>query len=87
MSGTILGVFVYTGYYLGLVNDSTDDCNNGERVPDSALRAVYRWHALTLSFFVVIFITVTFLGVREQKGMIDLPVVHYSGTSMSNWTK
>ncbi len=72
VAGTIIGVFVYTAYYLGLVSSSTADCDDGQRVPDYELRAAYRWHALTLGILTVIFVFVTFIGVREQKGAYQL---------------
>ena len=68
--GTVIGVFVYTMYYLGLANSSTDSCQRSseEREPDSSLRAAYRWHGLTLGCFAIIFVFVTFITVREQSG-------------------
>ena len=67
VAGTILGVFVYTAYYLGLVS-APDECNDGERLPNISHRAAYRWHGLTLAVLIVIFVFVTFIGVREQEG-------------------
>ena len=68
VGGTIVGVFVYTAYYLGLVTQS-DVCEDGRRLPDPNLRAAYRWHALTLGVILLFCISTTVIGVREQKGM------------------
>ncbi len=69
VSGTILGVFVYTVYYLGLT-EVADSCDSGGRKPNQSLRAAYQWHGLTLGVLTVVFVFVTFIGVREQKGLM-----------------
>ena len=71
VAGTVIGIFVYTAYYLGLVTSSTQDCDSGERVPDSDERAAFRWHGLTLGILVVVFVFVTFIGIAEQKGTLS----------------
>lgn len=81
VSGTILGVLVYTAYYLGLATRS--DCVEGERTPDNSLRAAYRWHALTLSVLIVIFVFTTFVGVREQKGQYSVWEMGVENSPMS----
>ena len=68
VAGTITGILVYTLYYIGLSSESVD-CKDGNRVPDTSLRAVYRWHALTLSVLTIIYVFITVVGVREQEGM------------------
>ena len=68
VAGTLIGVLVYTAYYIGLASSSTADCDEGERVPDLDMRAAFRWHGLTLGILVVVFVFVTFIGVKEQNG-------------------
>lgn len=68
--GTMLGVYIFTAYYLGLVqfSDSSDCGGTGKRKPDPIKRAAYRWHALTIGVLVVVCVFTTFITVREQKG-------------------
>ena len=67
--GMIVGIYVFTGFYLGLVQfSSSSDCDGGQRVPDPQARAAYRWHALTIAFLTVLCILITTLTAREQKG-------------------
>ena len=68
IAGTLLGVVVYTVFYTSLVHDKEEGCNDGERQPDSAMRAAFRYHALTLGVLTLVFVLVTFIGVREQQG-------------------
>ena len=71
--GTLLGILVYTVYYLGFVHVSNKECSDSEqREGDPAVRAAYRYHALTLGVLIFFFILTTFLGVREQKGVLSL---------------
>ena len=64
VGGTIVGVFVYPVYYLGLVTQS-DVCEDGHTLLDPNLRAAYHWHALTLSVIILFCISTTVIGVRE----------------------
>ena len=65
VAGTLLGILVYTLYYSLLPDKRAGDCREE---PNSGVRRAYRYHALTLGVLIVIFIVITFLGVREQKG-------------------
>ncbi len=68
--GTILGILIYTAYFVGFVGDSSEQrCEGGVREPDENQRRAYRYHAVTLGVIVIVCTTITFLGVREQKGM------------------
>ena len=66
----MVGVFVYTAYYLGLVGSSNSGCEGegGKRQSDPDLRAAYHFHSLTLGLITVACIFTTFITVREQKG-------------------
>lgn len=70
VAGTLLGIVVYTVFYTSLVHDKDEDCDDGERQPDRAMRATFRYHALTLGVLTFFFILTTFLGVREQQGLL-----------------
>ncbi len=67
--GTLIGIVVYTIYYVGFVgSQSNQDCNGGARIQNPDKIAAYRWHALTLSVVIVTCISVTVIFIREQKG-------------------
>ena len=69
MCGTLLGILIFTGYFIGFVGSgSGDNCDSGEREPDPAERRAYRYHGITFAVLVVVFIATTFIGIREQKG-------------------
>ena len=68
VAGTLLGIGVYTVFYTSLVQNKKEDCSDGERQPDEAMRATFRYHALTLGVLTFFFILTTFIGVREQQG-------------------
>ena len=69
--GVLIGVYIFTGFYLGLVQFSeSSDCDNGQRVPDPQRRAVYRWHALTIGLLLVLCVLVTTITATEQKGKV-----------------
>ena len=70
MSGTLLGILIYTVYYIGFVGASnSESCESGGvRLPDHSRRNAFFYHALTAGVLVFLFILTTFLGVREQKG-------------------
>ena len=70
VTGTLLGIGVYTVFYTILVQDKVEDCSDGERQPDKAMRATFRYHALTLGILTFFFILTTFIGVREQQGQL-----------------
>ena len=70
VAGTLLGIAVYTVFFVSLVHDKKDDCDDGDRQPDPEMRATFRYHALTLGILTFFFILTTFLGVREQQGQI-----------------
>ena len=71
--GTILGIVVFTLYYVLFVQDTKEErCEEGEREPDQSERRAYRYHALTLGIILIACIVTTFLGVREQKGGVRL---------------
>ena len=68
VAGTLLGILVYTLYYSLLADKRTGDCTEAVAEPNTGVRRAYRYHALTLGVLIVIFIVITFLGVKEQKG-------------------
>ena len=68
VAGTLLGILVYTLYYSLLADKKAGDCTEAVTEPNSGVRHAYWYHALTLGVLIVIFIVITFLGVREQKG-------------------
>ena len=68
VTGTLLGIGVYTIFYTSFVHNEEEDCNDGERQPDNAMRATFRYHALVLGILTFFFILTTFIGVREQQG-------------------
>lgn len=77
--GTLLGILIYTVYYLGFVHIADGDCIPGEkREGDPATRAAYRYHGLTLGILIFLFILTTFLGVREQQGKCVCVFCDYS---------
>ncbi len=68
--GTILGILVYTAYYIIFVGDRNEQkCDDGEREPDQSERTAYTSHSITLGIILIICIIITFLGVREQQGL------------------
>ena len=70
IAGTLLGILVYTAYYVGMVDASTSDCNNdGERKINTSRRAAYQWHGLTIAVIIVVCISVTTFTIKEQKGL------------------
>ena len=68
VAGTLLGILVYTLYYILLANKTTPDCTESVKEPNTGVRHAYQYHALTLGVLIVVFIVITFLGVKEQKG-------------------
>ena len=68
--GTLIGILVYTVYYIGFVGNQSNDCSDGSRLQDPNKIAAYRWHALTLSLVIVTCVSVTVIFIREQKGRI-----------------
>ena len=98
VAGTLLGIGVYTVFYTILVQSKDEDCSDGQRQPDKAMRATFRYHALTLGILTFFFILTTFIGVREQQGQlisrfillepcIKGGVIPTKGTRLSNWYK
>ena len=73
VAGTLLGIVVYTIFFVSLVHNKEEDCNNEDRQPDHEMRATFRYHALTLGVLTFFFILTTFLGVREQQGQLYHP--------------
>ncbi|XP_064382640.1 sodium-dependent lysophosphatidylcholine symporter 1-B-like [Halichondria panicea] len=69
LSGTLLGILVYTAYFAGFVGFGVKQpCEaGGKRLPDYSKRWAYLCHAITLGVLIVIFILIAFLGVKEQK--------------------
>jgi Na+/melibiose symporter-like transporter len=73
VGGTMVGVFVYTGFYLGLVGTSKSGCEAGsDRKSDPTLRASYHFHALTLGIVTIVSLLITTVTVREQSGESEL---------------
>ena len=72
VAGTLLGILVYTVFYISFNHNKEEDCNNDVRLPDPDMRATFRYHALTLGILIFFFILTTFIGVREQQG--DHPI-------------
>ena len=66
--GTLLGILVFTVYYTGFVQNKENGCDEGERLPDIQKRRAYLYHGLTVGVLLLVFIVITFFGVREQKG-------------------
>lgn len=78
---TLLGVGIYTVYFLGLVgSSSSSDCDTGgRRVADPNLKAAYQWHALTVAAIIVLCVTVTVVFVRESPGEGEVTSLFWDG--------
>jgi Na+/melibiose symporter-like transporter len=77
--GTLVGIGVYTAYFSGFVQGKKASCDGGVRERDIDLERTYRYHAVTLAILTVVFVTITLVTVREQKGMYSPKIGLFSG--------
>lgn len=68
--GTLIGIGVYTIYFVSLVGSTPEDCDGGERLPDPARRAVFQWMGFTLGLLTIACVSITVIGIKEQKGVV-----------------
>ncbi len=67
--GVILGVGIYTFYFVGFVETTEEEeCGGATREPNENQRRAYLYHAITVGVILIACILTTFLGVREQEG-------------------
>lgn len=69
--GTMLGVAIYTMCYLSFVEGEEDVCSEGARVSDLNKIRAYRYQALIIAGFTLVFVWITAFGVKEQQEEIE----------------
>jgi len=67
VTSTLLGIGIHTLFYtIFVVGGSGNQCDE-ERVPSTAERRAYFWHAIVMGTLTILFVSTTVLGVREQE--------------------
>ncbi len=64
----MLGVLIYTFYFVGYVQESGEECEGAVREPNANERRAYLYHAITVAALLIACIVTTYVGIKEQEG-------------------
>ena len=67
--GSVLGLVIYTLYFVGFVGISEEEeCEGEVREPATNQRRAYFYHSITVGVILIACVVTTYLGVKEQEG-------------------